>query len=127
MGDREWLVPGLGLELFFGVLLGAGLLLDEPLAESLADPLALADPVPLDELLPLPELPGPGENVGVDGEDPEQPAIEAGPRTAKVTQLAAASLVLSPVGTLGLPMLRRSPHRSDKPGQGIRKGRPASC
>lgn len=114
-------MPGLGLELFFGVLLGAGLLLDEPLAESLADPL------PLDELLPLPELLGPGENVGVDGEEPEQPAIEAEPRTAKVTQLAAASLVLSPVGTLGLPMLRRSPHRSDKPGQGIRKGRPASC
>ena len=114
-------MPGLGLELFFGVLLGAGLLLDEPLAESLAESL------PLDELLPLPELLGPGENVGVDGEDPEQPAIEAEPRTAKVTQLAAASLVLSPVGTLGLPMLRRSPHRLDKPGQGIRKGRPASC
>ncbi len=118
-------MPGLGLELFFGVLLGAGLLLDEPLAEPLAE--SLADPLPLDELLPLPELLGPGENVGVDGEEPEQPAIEAEPRTAKVTQLAAASLVLSPVGTLGLPMLRRSPHRSDKPGQGIRKGRPASC
>lgn len=96
------------------VLLGAGLLLAEPLALAewlvLAESLPLAEPLPVPELL-LPEPLGPGENVGVDGEDPEQPAMAAEPRMARVAKLTAASLTRSPVTTLGLPMLKRSPHR----------------
>lgn len=111
--DLEWLADGLA-EGLLAVLLGAGLLLAEPLAlaEWLvpAESLPLADPLPLPGLL-LPEPLGPGENVGVDGEDPEQPAMAAEPRMARVAKLTAASLTRSPATTLGLPMLKRSPHR----------------
>jgi hypothetical protein len=111
--DLEWLADGLA-EGLLAVLLGAGLLLAEPLALAewlvLAESLPLAEPLPVPELL-LPEPLGPGENVGVDGEDPEQPAMAAEPRMARVAKLTAASLTRSPVTTLGLPMLKRSPHR----------------
>ena len=63
-------------------MLGAGLVLVLLLELVLEDPLAEA--LPLADPLRLPELLGPGENVGVDGEDPEHPAREAAPRTASV-------------------------------------------
>lgn len=108
--ERVWLADGLA-EGLLDDLLGAGLLLAEPLA--LGEWLVPAEALPLDESLPelLPEPLGPGENVGVDGEDPEQPAMAADPRMARVAKLTAASLTRSPVTTLGLPMLKRSPHR----------------
>jgi hypothetical protein len=124
LADLVWLADGLAEGLAEGllaVLLGAGLLLAEPLALALGEWLVLAESLPLAEPLPLPELLlpepllpeplGPGENVGVDGEDPEQPAMAAEPRMARVAKLTAASLTRSPVTTLGLPMLKRSPHR----------------
>jgi hypothetical protein len=89
------------------VLPGAGLVLADPLAESLAltEALPLAESLPLAEPLPLPERLGAGENVGVDGEDPEQPATEAEPRTARVAKPAAASLALCPVRALGVTLM----------------------
>jgi hypothetical protein len=75
-------------------LLGAGLVLVLLLELVLEDPLAEA--LPLADPLRLPELLGPGENVGVDGEDPEQPAREAEPRTASVAKPAAAILMRMP-------------------------------
>lgn len=107
-----WLADGLA-EGLLAVLLGAGLLAESlALGEwlVLAESLPLAEPLPLPVLL-LPEPLGPGENVGVDGEDPEQPAMAAEPRMARVAKLTAASLTRSPAATLGLPMLKRSPHR----------------
>ena len=75
-------------------MLGAGEVLEDPLAETLAE--TLAEALPLAEPLRLPELLGPRENVGVDGEDPEQPASEAEPRTASVAKPAAAALMRMP-------------------------------
>jgi hypothetical protein len=71
------------------------------LALRLAEALPLAEPLVLGESLPLPELLGPAENVGVEGEDPEQPATAAEPRTASVAKPAAASLALCPVRAPG--------------------------
>jgi hypothetical protein len=72
------------------------LVLEDPLAEAL----------PLAEPLRLPELLGPGENVGVDGDDPEQPASEAEPRTARVAKLAAATLMRMPPMGNGLFIIK---------------------
>lgn len=69
----------------------------------------------LGERLAVAESLAPGENEGgvADGEDAEQAATEAEASMAKVAQLAAVNLALSPVPTLVMCILMGSPHASD--------------